>query len=127
MKDLNDHKVGGLNEGLRVVVLDEPGAGGACHEYGIYNDDGISVPGEKTGALGTVSFQNGLVKENGVNGITNEALLSIVIDRLRGFQSSKFACRENAIALTNIQQALLWLQKRTRERLERGVEGTDKQ
>lgn len=76
-----------------------------------------------------LNFQNGPVTKGlegrleGVNGITNEVLLAIVEYRLQGFQSGEFSCRENAIALTHIQDALMWLQKRTRDRLERGVEG----
>ena len=49
----------------------------------------------------TISFQNGPIGEVGVNGITNEALLAILIDRLEGFQSSKYACEENETALTH--------------------------
>jgi hypothetical protein len=51
-------------------------------------------------------------------------LLAIVIDRLRGFQSGDFKCRENTVALTHIETALMWLQKRTRDRSARGVEGS---
>jgi hypothetical protein len=71
-----------------------------------------------------IDFQNGPIKEAGVNGISNEALLAIVEDRLACFQSGEYACRENAIALTKIQEAMMWLQKRTRDRVSRGVEGT---
>lgn len=71
-----------------------------------------------------VRFQNGPIKEVGTNGVTHEALLAIVEDRLIGFQSGPYACRENAVALTKIQEAMMWLQKRTRDRLARGVEGT---
>jgi len=120
MRTITDHKVGGLNEGLEIVVVDEPGQGNACHEYRIHDNDGLNTP------LGKVSFQNGPIKENGVNGITQEVLLAIVIDRLRGFQSGDFACRDNAIALTHCEDALMRLQKRTRDRLARGVEGTNK-
>jgi len=55
---------------------------------------------------------------------TQEALLAIVIDRLRSFQSHIFACRENAIALEKCEEALMWLQRRTVARIKRGVEGT---
>lgn len=55
-----------------------------------------------------------------------EALLAVVIDRLRGFQSGPYGCRENAVALTKIEEATMWLQKRTRDRMARGVEGTNK-
>jgi hypothetical protein len=72
----------------------------------------------------SVCFQEGPIALAGVNGISNEALLAIVEDRLAGFQSGEYACRENALALTKIQEAMMWLQKRTRDRAARGVEGT---
>ena len=106
-----------------VVVKDEPGQGGACHEYFIgRSDDSEVVP---VGEFGHVSFQNGPVKEFGINGCHQEDLLAIVIDRLQHFQSGKFACRENAIALTKIEEAMHWLNHRTSERVKRGVEGTN--
>jgi hypothetical protein len=74
-----------------------------------------------------INFQNGPIKEFGHNGLTQEALFAIIIDRLDGFQSGKFACRENAVALTHTESALLWLTKRTLDRLARNVEGTTQQ
>ena len=71
-----------------------------------------------------ITFQEGPIAEYGVNGISNEALLAIIEDRLAGFQAGPFACRENALALTKIQEAMHWLHHRTRERVTRGVEGT---
>jgi len=71
-----------------------------------------------------ISFQNGPINEAGVNGLTHEALLAVVADRLRCFQSSKFACKENACALTHVEEAMHWLQQRTIARMRRGVEGT---
>lgn len=121
MRELTSHKVAGLNEVLKISVLDEPGPGNACHEYCITFVD-ESLGGVERCIIG---FQNGPVKESGVNGISNEALLAIVEDRLLGFQAGEFACRENAIALTKLQEAMMWLQKRTRDRLARGVEGTN--
>lgn len=64
------------------------------------------------------------IKENGVNGVANEDLLVMVIRRLQGFQESEFKCRENAMAITKLEEALLWLRKRTMGRENRGVEGT---
>ena len=109
----------------RVVCLDEPGAGGACHEYQVVanvtvKDDQIVTPRP----FGRIIFQNGPVKENGVNGLHQEDLLAIVIDRLQHFQRGTFACRENALALTKIEEAMHWLNERTAERQARGVEGT---
>jgi len=126
MRQLTSHRVNGLNEALTIGVQDEPGQGNACHVYLI----AWPLPDKPYGTsdvVGTCSirFQNGPISESGVNGISNEALLAIVEDRLIGFQSGEYACRENAVALTKIQEALLWLGKRTRDRMARGVEGTN--
>lgn len=122
-RELTSHKVNGLNEALRVEVLDGPGAGNACHVYGITSTEDRSAD-TPPAVMCPIRFQNGPIAEAGVNGISNEALLAIVEDRLLGFQSGPYACRENAIALTKIQEAMMWLQKRTRDRMARGVEGT---
>ncbi len=122
MRTLTSHTVNGLNEVLVVEVLDEPGQGNACHEYLVRGLEGPLAhhPIKST----QISFQNGPIKESGYNGISNEVLLAIVEDRLKGFQSGAYACRENALALTKIQEAMHWLHHRTRERVSRGVEGT---
>lgn len=69
-----------------------------------------------------IHFQQGPIAESGVNGPTNEALLAILIHRTQ-FLNGKFTCRENIIAITKMQEALMWLEKRTADRLNRGVEG----
>jgi hypothetical protein len=128
MRQLTSHKVNECNEQLQIEVLDEPGAGGANHYYAIYgwhsqgNQSADSSCKDETKC--TILFQNGPIPESGVNGITQEALLAIVEDRLKSFQSGPYACRENALALTHIQEAMHWLHHRTRERIARGVEGT---
>lgn len=144
MRNLTDHIVSGDQAvQLKVEVLDDPGAGGANHEYRIAatyrKGDKLSFPlrgrlqdqtvkiepdGSSEHTLERICFQNGPIKEAGVNGVTQESLLAIVIDRLRSFQSGPFSCRENAIALTHCEEALMWLQRRTVERIKRGVEGT---
>ncbi len=124
-RELTSHKVNGLNEALLINVLDEPGQGNACHEYQIRRWVRNAGDSYDDVELCNIQFQNGPIQEFGVNGISGEALLAIVEDRLLGFQSGPFACRENAIALTKIQEAMMWLQKRTRDRMARGVEGTN--
>lgn len=117
MRKLTDHIVPGDDpqNQLSILVMGEPGAGGAHHDYIIQNL-GLYIP---------IKFQNGPIKEEGINGLTQEALLTIVIDRLRSFQKGEFSCRENAIALTHCEEALMWLQRRTIDRIKRGVEGTN--
>lgn len=115
---VNDHKTNGCNE--RIEIEAHPSPNGAWDKpcYTVTIDDG------QNGKTIDVRFQHGPIKEVGVNGLTNEVLLAIVIDRLRGFQSGPFSCRENAIALTKVEESLLWMHKRTLGRVERGVEGT---
>lgn len=131
MRQLTDHKTNPANNELTITVCDEPGAGGASHLYRITGFNTKSNPSDvfqfAHGPLAdqlTVLFQNGPIGEVGVNGITQEALLAIVIDRLRSFQAGPYSCRENAIALTKCEEALMWLKKRTHDRTARGVEGT---
>lgn len=124
MRELASHKVNGLNEALKILVTDEPGSGGANHEYQIF----LRIdPEDRTGLSDSkivISFQNGPIQESGVNGISGEALLAVVEDRLKCFQKGPYKSRENALALTHIQEAMMWLHYRTRERMARGVEGT---
>lgn len=115
MRLITEHRVNPANDSIVVQVLDEPGAGGASHEYGVKLPSGEST---------TISFQNGPIAESGVNGLTQEVLLAIVADRLRSFQAGTYACRENALALTKIEEAQHWLHSRTLARMQRGVEGT---
>jgi hypothetical protein len=120
MRTITDHQVNPANAKIKITVLDGPGPGNVSHSYlvSIETNNGVKeVP---------LEFQNGPIAEAGVNGITQEVLLSVVIDRLRGFQNGDYKCRENAIALTKIEEALMWLNSRTRSREQRGVEGTHK-
>ena len=121
MRLIDDHKVNPANDRLTVMVTDEPGAGGANHQYAIEHN-----PGGDGWFSYSIKFQNGpiSVDGNGVNGVTHEALLAIVADRLRSFQKGPYSCKANACALTHIEEAQHWLQQRTLERMRRGVEGT---
>lgn len=56
------------------------------------------------------------------DGTTNEEVLEMLIDRMYSLQN-KFPCRENSIVITNLEESLMWLNKRTADRQKRGVEG----
>lgn len=122
-RKLTSHRNNALNEAIEITARDDVGTGGAPIVYD------MSVAHETESGLTTVDvcsirFQNGpAVEPSGFNGFTNEALLAIVEDRLEKFQEGQFKCRENAIALTHLQECLLWLGKRTADRKKRGVEG----
>jgi hypothetical protein len=136
-REIETHKVNGLNEAIDITVMDEPGHGNACHVYSIVaidpkhwqdQPDGTKVldvektANERHGCV--IKFQNGPIGEVGVNGISNEALLAVVRDRLDCFQSGKYACEANGVALRHIVNAMETLHERTRARMSRGVEGT---
>lgn len=71
------------------------------------------------------TIQNGPVKEHGVNGCQVDTVIEaakIIIERL----NKDFPCRENAVAITKLDEALMWLEKRKKDRVTRGVEGFNK-
>lgn len=118
MRTVDYHKINPANDLLDIAVVDAPGHGGASHVYEVQHVATAGVP-----PMLTISFQNGPIGEHGVNGVTQEILLAVVIDRLRSFQAGPFSSRENALALTKCEEALHWLQQRTLDRMRRGVEG----
>jgi len=127
MREIHDHKVNMANDSLKIEVVDQPGSGGANHCYRVSGfNAGKNESEDSTMPIGhtTIVFQNGPINEAGVNGVTHEALLAVVADRLRSYQAGPFACKANACALTHIEEAIHWLQQRTLERMRRGVEGT---
>lgn len=65
---------------------------------------------------------DGLTLHTLSDGTTNEDVLEMLIDRMQHLQS-KFPCRENAIVITKLEESLMWLNKRTSDRKNRGVEG----
>ena len=115
MRKITEHEQNAANRQLEIMVVDEPGPGGANHSYFIEVKRGMYAV--------TLNFQNGPIAEAGVNGITHEALIAIILDRMRAFQGDHYACRENAIVITKLEEALMWLHKRTQNREARGVEG----
>lgn len=56
------------------------------------------------------------------DGTTNEEVIEMLIDRMKYLQGT-FPSKETACAITHCEKALMWLEKRTRDRLKRGVEG----
>ena len=104
-----------------VYSIDSEGPGGAFHKYSIFAGD---PTGEAT-PLEVIQFQKGPRNDPlSEFGILDVDLLEIVRDRLTAFQSGEFRCRENACALTHIEEALMWMNKRMEDRAERGVLGT---
>lgn len=84
------------------------------HEYAVQFGDNIHY----------VNFQNGAITANGVNGLTNELLLIILIHRTK-YLNDLFPCQENEKAIEHMEQALAQFNKRTSDRIKRSVEGTE--
>lgn len=104
----------------KVYAVDEIGQGGAHHEYWIEWEEEKE---NKHGRL-EIQFQKGPRKEeNSIHGVIDSDLLEIVRDRLKSFQAGPFSSRENACALTHIEEALMWLNRRVEDRIERDVLG----
>lgn len=123
-REVTGHGCSSLNVNLRIEALGEPGNGGAHVTYRIMAPK-FDERGVLTGLrqMAYLRFQQGN-PAGCINGISGEALLAIVADRLEGFQGTEFACKENAAALAKVREALEILDRRTRARIERGVEGT---
>lgn len=106
-----------------IFTVDEKGNGGAYHEYLIRDFE------ESQGGYDVytkIQFQNGARKlEDSVHGIIDTDLLEIIRHRLQCFQQGEFSTRENAIALTHIEEALMWMNRRVEDRIERNVLGTN--
>lgn len=133
MKQLSTiQKLENLND---VFAIDVPGPGGAHHLYQVckHNTGRIS---EEDGTFRTrpenmvltVQMQYGGRNAAGsISGALDADLLEIVRDRLRDFQAGPYSCRENACALTHIEEALMWLNRRVEDRITRGVLGTEQE
>ncbi len=125
MRTIDTHCNNLCNQAIRVEAIDEPGCGGANHKYNIIGPSRQMLGVGEVPTFGlNIRFQDGPLKEAGVNGVTNEALLAVLIDRMRGFQRGPFACDENAAALTALETAMAILHARTQRRDKAGVEGT---
>ena len=86
--------------------------------------DGNPTGGVYTNIGLDIEWQNGVVQNNVPNGASIEDVIEAVLQRLMFFQNSKFVCRENALAITKLEEALHWLNARTTRRKREGTEGT---
>lgn len=101
-----------------IYRIGEKGPGGGYHSYTVMDADGTKV-------VAQIEFQKGARNDpNARHGVLDADLLEIVRDRLTAFNKGEFATRENACAITHIEEALMWMAKRADDRAERGVLGT---
>ena len=74
----------------------------------------------------TFKIQDGPIAEHGVNGCQVDTMIETARIIIHGL-NKKFPCRENSLAITKLEEALLWLYKRKADREKRGVEGFNKE
>lgn len=93
------------------------------HRYELDNFENKEAVGQVIQFIEKEPIEAGKPELKTINdGTTNEEVLKMLIDRMVGL-GSKFPCRENSIAITKLEEALMWLNKRTENRIARGVEG----
>jgi hypothetical protein len=93
------------------------------HTYELANFEKKEVAGQKLQFIHKEPITEGSSELKTISdGTTNEEVLEVLIDRMN-FLNGKFPCRENSIVITHLETALLWLEKRTNDRLKRAVEG----
>ena len=93
------------------------------HKYELSNFENKNEQGQTLQFIQKEPVSEGSTELKTVSdGTTNEELIEMLLDRMNYLQS-KFPCRENAIAITKLDEALLWLNKRTADRMKRNVEG----
>ena len=95
----------------------------AGHQYELSNFENKDQQGQ------ILQFIHKEPKEEGstelvtvADGTTNEEVLEVLINRMN-FLQSKFPCRENALVITKLEESLMWLNKRTQDRMKRNGEG----
>jgi hypothetical protein len=85
------------------------------------------APGAPDEVALLIRWQDGIVGDNDQSGAFVEDVLEAARQRLLFFNSTRFRCRENSIAITKIEETLQWLDWRTRQRLLQDMENTYKQ
>lgn len=113
-------------EGIRVHAMhtDEKGRNVEGHRYDVLYEtpkDGL-LDGPPQSSL---VFQYGPVGDHGNNGLQNEMLIAILVHRLEFLNRGDYECEENSHAIRHLQEALICLERRTLDRVQREVEGTN--
>jgi len=67
-------------------------------------------------------IQDGPIKEHGVNGIQATDMLRYNLELFKSLNKA-FPCRENALTITKMEEAIHWQDARTADREKRNVEG----
>jgi len=94
------------------------------------DSDGKPMGGEVQARGLTIHWQNGPLGRIGTderikpNGAFIETVIEAARQRIQWYNDNGFGCRENSLAITKLEEALHWLDARTKRRVREGVEGT---
>lgn len=98
-----------------------------CQVFNKSDGNGNPTGGHVIGVGLNIEWQDGPLGRDAdrktPNGAFVETVISSALQRIKFYQASKFACEENARAAAHLQEALFWLELRTKDREERSVEG----
>lgn len=117
MEELLGHEHPQAPTGVRVYRVDERNEHGVAHDYSIE----YMTP-EGLRAL-TIHFQDGPFAD-GANGITDLALLSVLIDRFEGYLTGDIPHVTTNLVYDQLLSARFRMLGRITDRVERGVQGT---
>lgn len=73
-----------------------------------------------------IAWQDGNIRDNGINGAQMRDIIEAVKARFEFFQNSKFACAENLEVIDLLNRAVAVIDSRTARRKVAGIEGTYK-
>lgn len=114
---IQDHHDGHGLADKQYVCADarDPVCGNASHTY-VVRMGGVDIA--------YAQFQHGARdEEDSTPGCIDGALITILLDRYRGFQAGPFACPDNAVVIIKLEEALMWMRKRADACARRGVLG----
>lgn len=90
----------------------------AGHSYELLNSTGTRI-------VGTLNFVKKVDGRMMHDGTTTEEVIDVLVDRIQALNGN-FPCAENDTAVASLFKAKEALEARTKDRIERGVEGKDK-
>lgn len=121
LKEINGVKILVLEESKKLHSLSKPDG---SFDWDLFDEYRKDFPISIANDINTISFkiQDGPIKENGLNGCQVVDMIAVarhIITEL----NKKFPCRENAMTITKLDEALMWQEARTANRTKRNVEG----
>lgn len=92
-----------------------------------YDENGNPTGGSVQSVGLAIDWQNGPLgrgaEKKAPTGAFTEDVILAAIQRVRFYQDGPFRCRENALVITHLEEALHWCQARHDEREARQVQG----